>query len=157
MRVTIASTPVVDRVGECLLARRWEGVSEGGIPVLALILAISPQSNDPAVAARFAAEFHQLPADPRAGDPRAAASGAEEVDRARVAPLAAEILRAIRPVLQVEPPHRHNVFVVLNALAFAGATVIAGAGHEARDFFERALADNIAGLAARPIGANGGA
>ena len=85
MRVTIASTPVVDRVGECLMARRWEGVSEGGIPVLALILAISPQSHDPAVAARFAAEFHQLPADPRAGlidEP------AEEVDRARVAPLA---------------------------------------------------------------------
>ena len=145
MRVTIASTPVVDRVGECLLARRWEGVSEGGIPVLALILAISPQSNDPAVAARFAAEFHELPGDPRAVD-----EPVEEVDRARVAPLAAEILRTIRPDLARQPPHRHNVFVVLNALAFAGATVIAGAGHEAREFFERALADNIAGLAARP-------
>ena len=67
MRITIASTPVVDRVGECLMARGWEGVSEGGIPVLALILAISPQSDDPAVAARFAAEFHELPGDPGRG------------------------------------------------------------------------------------------
>jgi hypothetical protein len=67
----------------------------------------------------------------------------DELDRARVERLAAEIMRAIRPELARFPPSRENVFTALNPLAFAAAAVLAGTDRNGRRFFEKAIADNI--------------
>ena len=152
MRVTIDSTPAVEPVGELLLARRWAGATDSGIPVVALILNISPQTHDPAVAAQFAAELREISPPGKAcpgrkQGPPSIAPKAGEVDRARVEPLTVEILRLIRPELTREPHGRENVFVVLNALPGAAAPLIAGTRDDrARQFFGQALADNIATL-----------
>jgi hypothetical protein len=143
MKITIESTPVIVEVDDGVAARRWEGVTEGGIPVIALVSRVSPQTHDPAVEAQFAAELRDAP-------PPAEATGfsPERVER-----LAKQLLYSVNAVL--EPPSRHpdNVFVALNALAYAAAAVIAGTGDQrAQEFFERALAQNIVELAHFPEG-----
>jgi hypothetical protein len=56
--------------------------------------------------------------------------------------LAKQLLYSVNAVLEQPARHPDNVFVALNALAYAAATVIAGTGDQrAREFFERALAD----------------
>jgi hypothetical protein len=73
-------------------------------------------------------------------------SGArEEIDRTRVEALATDLFVAVRPILATPPASRENVLIVLNAIAFVAATVIAGtdADPEVVDFFATAVADNI--------------
>lgn len=128
MRITIDSTAefVAHNVdGRLVRARRWEGATATGIPVVAHVLGVSPQTDDPVVAQSFAAELIALAPLP-------------ETDPTEV--LAAELLLAIRPELS-----RANGYRVLNALAIATAVVLAGARHDsrARDFFARALDQNL--------------
>lgn len=66
------------------------------------------------------------------------------LDRQRVEQLAARLLAQLQPELQRVPPSRDNVFVALNALAFAAASVLAAIDRSGRRFFDQALADNIA-------------
>jgi hypothetical protein len=72
----------------------------------------------------------------------------QEVDRERVEKLAVEIMLAVRRTMTTPPLARDNVFIPLNALAFAVATILAGTGNDpaARDFFDNALSQNIARL-----------
>jgi hypothetical protein len=69
----------------------------------------------------------------------------QEVDRTRVEKLAVEILQAVRREMAEPPFTRDNVFIPLNALAFAAATIIAGVRNDpvARDFFAKAVNQNI--------------
>ena len=144
MKITIESTPVIVDVDDGVVVRRWEGATEGGIPVIALVSRVSPQTHDPAALAQFAAELRDAP-------PPAEATG---FSPARVERLAKQLLYSVNAVFEQSPArHRDNVFVVLNALAYAGAAVIAGAGDQpAQEFFERALAQNIVELAHFPGG-----
>lgn len=73
-----------------------------------------------------------------------------EIDRARTEALAAELLRAVRLALATAPLGNDNIFVALNALAFVLCPVLAGTGFDpkALEFFRRALADNLVGIAA---------
>ena len=57
MKITVESTKVIVAIDEGVRARRWEGMTEDGIPIIALIAAVSPQTHDQATAARFAAEL----------------------------------------------------------------------------------------------------
>ena len=146
MRVTLESTPIIVELGAvgAARARRWEGNHEDGTPVVALVAAISPQTHDFAVAQRFAAELAAIEfAPPPEPDPP------EAVDRRRAEQLTAGIMGPVLTALASRPPSRENVFVVLNALAVAAATVILGTDEEAREFFDRALAQNIADLRAQ--------
>lgn len=69
---------------------------------------------------------------------------AEPLDRARVEDLAARLLAELRVEMTKFPVSRDNVFVVLNALAVAAASVLAATDRDGRRFFEAALADNLA-------------
>jgi hypothetical protein len=74
-----------------------------------------------------------------------------EIDRARTEALAVELLRAVGATLATPPLGKDNVFVALNALAFALCPVLAGStGPDAAalEFFRRALADNLVLFAA---------
>lgn len=64
----------------------------------------------------------------------------------RIEQIAIEILQAIQPELARQPPHRNNFYVALNALAFAAATLIVGAGGRGRQFFEHAVTENVTAL-----------
>jgi hypothetical protein len=66
-----------------------------------------------------------------------------EIDRERTEALAAQLLAAVRPVLQQSPYGPHNIYVALNALAFALCQVLAGTGFNpaALTLFRRALAE----------------
>lgn len=70
----------------------------------------------------------------------------DEIDRARVEELAARLLEQLRPELARFPPSRENVWVALNALAGAAATVLSATDRDARRFFDQAVRDNIAEL-----------
>jgi hypothetical protein len=69
----------------------------------------------------------------------------QEVDRERVAKLAVEIMLAVRRTITIPPLDRDSVYIPLNALAFAVATILAGTGNDpaARGFFDDALSQNI--------------
>lgn len=148
MRITVESTQVVVGI-QAIAARRWEGVTEGGIPVVALITRISPQTHDAAALAQFEAEFQEVAPPNLAAEPiHSGAGGAAEVDRGRVERLAEQILRVLRPELARPPLHPDNVWVALNALAYATATILAGAangneGLRAWIFFDRAVTENL--------------
>ena len=60
MKITIESTPLVLEIDDGVRARRWEGTTESGIPVVALVAAVSPQSQDEESLARFAAELEEV-------------------------------------------------------------------------------------------------
>ena len=61
MKITVESTAVIVEIDEGLRARRWVGVTESGIPVVALIAAVSPQTDDPAAVERFTADLQEVP------------------------------------------------------------------------------------------------
>jgi hypothetical protein len=141
MKITIESTPVIVEIDDGVDARRWEGMTEGGIPVMALVARVSPQTHDPAVEAQFTAEL-------RAAPPPTEATG---FSPARVERLAKQLLYSVNAVLDPPPRHPDSVFVALNALAYAAAAVIAGTGDQrAQQFFERALAQSIVELSHFP-------
>ena len=71
-----------------------------------------------------------------------------EIDQGCVQALIAEIFVPIRQALLARPHSPDNVFVVLNALAVAAATVIAGTDERAQQFFEDALRGNIGSISA---------
>lgn len=144
MKITIESTPVIVEFDDGVVARRWQGATEGGIPVIALVSRVSPQTHDPAVEAQFAAELRDAP-------PPTEATG---FSPARVERLAKQLLYSVNAVLEQSPVrHPDNVFVSLNALAYAAAAVIAGTGdRRAQEFFERALAQNVVELSHFPGG-----
>ena len=60
MRITLDSTHTVIEMlmdGRVVPARIWEGHTEDGVPVVAWITRISPQTHDPAVAEQFGREL----------------------------------------------------------------------------------------------------
>jgi hypothetical protein len=62
MKVTLASTHEIYLAEELtrggpVMVRRWVGTTDDGVPVHAYIALVSPQTHDPEVEARFAAEF----------------------------------------------------------------------------------------------------
>jgi hypothetical protein len=144
MKITIESTPVIVAVDDGVVARRWEGATAGGIPVIALVSRVSPQTHDPAVEAQFAAELRDAP-------PPTEATG---FNLARVERLAKQLLYSVNAVFEQSPVRQpDNVFVALNALAYAAAVVIAGTGDQrAQEFFEHALAQSVVDLAHFPGG-----
>jgi hypothetical protein len=136
VKVALESTPTIVKLAQLPCggeARRWTGATEGGIPVVAYIAAISPQTEDPAVLAGFAGELDET------GDPRA-----PQTFEGRALWLADAVMRLIMPELKREPYSQDNVYAVLNALAAAAGTVIAGTGGETLEFFSTALGNNIA-------------
>jgi hypothetical protein len=60
MKITIESTPVIVEIDDGVVARRWEGVTDSGIPVVALVAGISPQTHDERELARFTAELEAV-------------------------------------------------------------------------------------------------
>jgi hypothetical protein len=135
MKITVESTSVIVQLDESLRAARWEGATESGIPVVALVAGISPQTDDWAVATRFAAELEEPPDPP------------EGVDGRRGKVLAAGIMGSVLAALAGRPPGLPELQIVLNALAATAATLIVGTDEErARDFFNRAMAQSIVDL-----------
>ena len=61
VKITLESTPVIVEIDAGVRARRWEGMTESGIPVVALVAAVSPQTHDEVTLARFAAELEEVP------------------------------------------------------------------------------------------------
>ena len=57
MKITIESTAVIVEIDDGVVARRWEGVTDTGIPVVALVNGLTPQTLDPAALAQFTAEI----------------------------------------------------------------------------------------------------
>jgi hypothetical protein len=71
MRIDLERTDRLENARGCV-CRVWEGVDDHGVPVLAWVALVSPQTNDPEVTARFEADL-LLVADalpPRAIDTR---------------------------------------------------------------------------------------
>jgi hypothetical protein len=60
VKITIESTPVIVEIDDGVRARRWEGVTDTGIPAVALVNGLTPQTLDPAVLAQFDAELEAL-------------------------------------------------------------------------------------------------
>lgn len=148
MKITIESTPLIVLLAAGLAARRWDGATESGVPVVALVMGISPQTHDAAALAQFEAELQEVAPPNLAAEPiHSGAGGEAEVDRGRVERLAEQILRVLRPELARPPLHPDNVFVALNALAGAVAVVIAGADERAWQFFELAVRQQFEGSA----------
>jgi hypothetical protein len=56
MRLTIEPTEVM-RLVHGLICREWRGTDDQGVEVVALIRGVAPQTNDEAVAKRYAAEL----------------------------------------------------------------------------------------------------
>jgi hypothetical protein len=59
MQITVHNTDQIIEVDDDVSARVWAGATESGIPVRALIVAVSPQTNDPEALAAFERELHQ--------------------------------------------------------------------------------------------------
>lgn len=138
MRMTIESTGDMVQLGDTGegRARRWVGHTDSGIPVIALIAGLSPQTHDLAVATRFATELEETAAPPR-----------------EVTTLDQMISGPVLAALASRPPSRENVLAVLEALAIVAATVIVGTEaqmRDARDAFVAALDADIAGPLLRP-------
>jgi hypothetical protein len=60
MKITLENTDkIIEAEVDCALvnARVWEGTTESGIPVVAFIVRISPQTHDPEANALFAREL----------------------------------------------------------------------------------------------------
>jgi hypothetical protein len=60
MRITIEATDEADRC-ELGVGRIWQGVTEGGVPVLALVSGLKVATEDAALRARFEQEYSKLP------------------------------------------------------------------------------------------------
>lgn len=77
------------------------------------------------------------------------------LDRDRCEQLAEEILKPVRAHYAAEPISPDRVWEVLNALAFAAASVIVGTGtrparRATRTFLDEAITDNVAHLLRDP-------
>jgi hypothetical protein len=59
MKITIESTLTVIQSDDGVVARRWECATDSGIPVVALVAGISPQTHDPAALVSFTAELEE--------------------------------------------------------------------------------------------------
>lgn len=71
------------------------------------------------------------------------------LDEERIWKLAKRILFALRTNYLAGPVSRDRVYEALNALAFATATVLAGASDsQAQEFFSEALAKNLEAMKA---------
>jgi hypothetical protein len=57
MKITIESTDVIVEIDDGVAAQRWVGMTETGIPVVALVAAVSPQTHDEVALAQFNAEL----------------------------------------------------------------------------------------------------
>jgi hypothetical protein len=64
----------------------------------------------------------------------------------RIEQLAFQIMQAIQPELARHPTHPNNLYIALNALAFATAILIVGADGRGRQFFDHAVTENITAL-----------
>jgi hypothetical protein len=64
----------------------------------------------------------------------------------RIEEIAFEIMQTIEPELARQPPHPNNLYIALNALAFATAMLIVGADGRGRQFFDYAVTENINAL-----------
>jgi hypothetical protein len=74
------------------------------------------------------------------------------LDEQRIENLAREILLPIRTNYLAGPESRDRVFEALNALAFAAATILAGAeDSEAQEFFAKALSKNLESILEDPF------
>jgi hypothetical protein len=74
----------------------------------------------------------------------------EEVHRARTRRLVARLFRVVRPTLATQPPRRENVYIALDAVAWAAAMILTGSeDRDALDFFTLALTQNLARFEAR--------
>jgi hypothetical protein len=74
----------------------------------------------------------------------------EEVHRARTRRLVAKLFRVVRPTLAAQPPRRENVYIALDAVAWAAAMILAGTeDRDALGFFTLALTQNLARFEAR--------
>jgi hypothetical protein len=74
----------------------------------------------------------------------------EEVHRARTRRLVAKLFRVVRPTLATQPPRRENVYIALDAVAWAAAMILTGSeDRDALDFFTLALTQNLARFEAR--------
>ena len=68
----------------------------------------------------------------------------EEVDCARTRRLAAKLFRVVRPTLAAQP-RRENLYIAIDAVAWAAAMILARAeDREAIDFFTLALTQKLA-------------
>jgi len=64
----------------------------------------------------------------------------------RIEQIASQIVQALQPELARRPPHPNNLYIALNALAFATAILIVGADGRGREFFDYAVTENITAL-----------
>jgi len=69
-----------------------------------------------------------------------------EVACERIEQIALQIMQAIHDELELKPPHPNNLYIALNALAFAAAMLIDGADGRGRQFFDYAVTENITAL-----------
>jgi hypothetical protein len=60
MKITIEATPTIVEIDDGVVARRWEGTTDTGIPVVALVNGLTPQTLDPAALAQFTAELEAV-------------------------------------------------------------------------------------------------
>jgi len=74
----------------------------------------------------------------------------EEVDHARTRRLVAKLFHVVRPTLAAQPSRRENVYIALDAVAWAAAMILAGTeDRDALDFFTLALTQTLARLEVR--------
>jgi hypothetical protein len=78
MKITLESTPVIVEVDDGVMARRWTGATDTGIPVVAYVVAVSPQTHDEAALARFTAELEVLESVAEIEPPRSCSYDAED-------------------------------------------------------------------------------
>lgn len=78
-----------------------------------------------------------------------------ELDCVRTRRLAAKLSRTVRPTLVLQPPRRENLYIALDALAWAVAMILSGTeDRDALDFFALALKQNLARMEEREATAN---
>lgn len=62
MKIALESTTELIRdEGGVPLGRVWKGTTESGVPILAIIYAVSPQTHDIDINAAFASELIEIP------------------------------------------------------------------------------------------------
>ena len=62
MKLTLHPTATIDTIDRTIQARIWEGTTGLGVPVLAWIAVIRPQTDDTSLLAAFEAELREVPA-----------------------------------------------------------------------------------------------
>ena len=141
MKIWLEPSRVVSAItldGHLVRARRWDGETETGVPVVAYIPRIAPLTDEASVQQQFAEALSEAASPlPKAASP--------------VEHLAAELLLALAPVLKQQPPAREHVYCALNGVAIAAATLLAGADPAGRKFFDDAVAISLAELRGRQV------